>query len=205
MGVAVPTGQNVPVGQMTQSSRVLRKPPACARIVWLAWVPPGHGCGELAPSRHRYPLVQSTQLVAPRPAWYLPDWHSAHVAAPGKAAAEPGRHSAQELLKIDPGTGLAVPTAHSRHELLLDAPRSGLYVPAGHCSKVIAALAAPSTAQKPPSAQSEHAEAPATAAKVPTPHAVHSPAPLTGLCAPSVHGNCMTEPLNLPAHTTRVA
>ena len=42
VGSFVPTGQNVPIGQITQSSRLPRKPTA-AITLWLAWVPPGQG------------------------------------------------------------------------------------------------------------------------------------------------------------------
>ena len=52
VGAAEPTGQNVPPGHAMQSSSELRKPSA-ARTVWLACVPPEHGCGLRAPGGHR--------------------------------------------------------------------------------------------------------------------------------------------------------
>ena len=52
LGPPEPTEHDVPAGQMTHSSRLLRKP-LMLRTVWLAWVPPGHGCGAEEPSTHR--------------------------------------------------------------------------------------------------------------------------------------------------------
>ena len=51
-GTAEPTGQKVPSGQTTHCSSELRKP-LTLRTVWLACVPPGHGCGADEPSTHR--------------------------------------------------------------------------------------------------------------------------------------------------------
>ena len=62
VGVEEPTGQKEPAPQITQSSRVLRKP-SRASTAWSAWRPPGHGCGALAPSTHRYPVVQGRHCV----------------------------------------------------------------------------------------------------------------------------------------------
>ena len=52
LGVLEPTEQDVPAGQMTQSVvRLLRKP-MLAIVSGFAYVPPGHGCGAVAPSAH---------------------------------------------------------------------------------------------------------------------------------------------------------
>ena len=52
LGSAEPTLQLVPGGQTMHSSRLLRLP-LMLRTVWLAWVPGGHGCGEVAPGTQR--------------------------------------------------------------------------------------------------------------------------------------------------------
>ena len=52
-GAAEPTGHEVPSGQIMQSSSRLLKKPVRLRTVWLACVPPGHGCGALEPSTQR--------------------------------------------------------------------------------------------------------------------------------------------------------
>ena len=51
-GSALPTEQAVPAGQTTHWSREERKP-VMLRTVWLACVPPRHGCGALLPSTQR--------------------------------------------------------------------------------------------------------------------------------------------------------
>ena len=51
-GSAEPTEQLVPAGQTMHSSSELRKP-VWLSTVWLAWVPPGHGCGADEPLMHK--------------------------------------------------------------------------------------------------------------------------------------------------------
>ena len=52
VGSLVPTAHEVPDGHMTHWSRELRNPSIC-KTVWLACVPPRHGCGALLPLRQR--------------------------------------------------------------------------------------------------------------------------------------------------------
>ena len=100
---------------------------------------------------------------------------------PGTAATEPGRQSKQTLRSHLPGTGLAFPAGQFRHAAALDEPVSGLYVPSGHGAKVWLALAAPTAAQYPPTAQLLQVLCPGEALNVPIPHAVHCEAPCPGL------------------------
>ena len=51
-GSAEPTEQLVPAGQTIHSSSELRKP-VMLSTVWLACVPPGHGCGADEPLMQR--------------------------------------------------------------------------------------------------------------------------------------------------------
>ena len=130
------------------------------------------------------------------------------MALPVTAAWLPGKQLVQTLMLDMPGTGLALPTGQPMHDETSDAPRLGLYVPAGHCSKVIAALEAPTVAQKPPTGQSVHELDPACALYVPTPHASQDAAPGCALIDPIVQSKHRTLPLkdeNVPAgHSSHV-
>jgi hypothetical protein len=72
------------------------------RTVWLAWVPPGHGCGALEPRTHKYPGVHSSHSVLLDTDVYLPGAHRSHVDFPLLDAYEPGRHA----------VGVTEPVAH---------------------------------------------------------------------------------------------
>lgn len=114
---------------------------------------------------------------------------------PAAAANDPGKQSEQTEAAMLPGMGLDVPAGHATHALLSEPPRFGLYVPAGHCSKVWAALAAPTAAQKPPFAHWLQVDAPGEALYVPIPHGVQVDAPVLGLCAPSAQSKQSTPPV----------
>ena len=128
-----PTEQLVPAGQMMQSVVRLERKPTFARTVWLACVPPGHGCGAELPSTHRYPGVHSRQAVLPEVGENLPASHRSQVDCPGLAETAPGRHGRHAASLVLPGTGLALPAGHATHASALEAPRVGLKVPAEHC------------------------------------------------------------------------
>jgi len=86
------------------------------------------------------------------------------------------------------GTGLALPTGQAMHAALLEAPVMLLNVPGGHPSKAIAALMAPTLAQKPPTGQGLQAVALGVALKEPAGHALQLLAPLSALKVPGLHG-----------------
>ena len=94
--------------------------------VWLAWVPPGQGCGALEPSTHRKPGVHGWQAVLPDVDVNLRLGHRLQIAVPFCAAYEPGRHALHAEAAVDWGTGLALPAGHERHEVIVDVPLSGL-------------------------------------------------------------------------------
>ena len=72
------------------------------RTVWLACVPPGHGCGALEPSTHRKPAVQLLHAVLPESGVNLPAGHKVHVCWPAVGLYAPGKQ----------GAGSAEPTEH---------------------------------------------------------------------------------------------
>ena len=102
VGASVPTGQYVPTGHVMHSSRLARKP-TVARTVWLACLPPGHGCAALEPCTQRRPRMQSSQAVLFDESAYLPASHWMHVAWPVVGLYRPGKH----------GDGATEPVAHA--------------------------------------------------------------------------------------------
>jgi len=94
--------------------------------VWLAWVPPGQGCGADEPSTHKYPGVHGWQAVLPDVDVYVPAGQRLQTSVPFSAAKDPGRHALHAEAPVDWGTGLALPAGQERHEVFVDAPMSGL-------------------------------------------------------------------------------
>ena len=111
----------------------------------------------------------------------------------------PGAHGLHASSLSLPGTGLALPPGHARQDATLSAPRSGLYVPAGHWVKAMAALAAPSEAQKPPMGQAVQLVERRAALYEPAGHGKHpTELPAVSLKVPGKHGmqlSALCEPL----------
>jgi hypothetical protein len=156
--------------------------------VWLAWVPPGQGCGALEPSTHRKPGVHGWQAVLPGVDVNVPAGQRLQMDVPCCAAYEPGRHALQAEAAVDWGTGLAVPAGQERHEVFVDDPSTGLYVPAGHGEKVRLRAAAPAMGQKPPRGQAVHSTARKFDEYVAGGQAEHAIAPDVGLYEPGRQG-----------------
>ena len=67
-GSAEPVAHAAPAGHSTQSSwEVMAR---VSDVFW--WRPDGQGSGEAAPSVQYEPAVQSSHVVLPGRAWYLP-------------------------------------------------------------------------------------------------------------------------------------
>ena len=82
--------------------------------VWLAWVPPGQGCGALAPSTHRKPGVHGWQAVLPDVDVNFPLVHRSHDCVPAAALNEPGRQG----LGVAEPTEQLVPAGQTMHSLM---------------------------------------------------------------------------------------
>lgn len=63
------------------------------RTVWLACVPPGHGCGALDPSKHNLPTSQSLQTVLFGLAVNFPVGQGLHVGSLPLVAYVPGKQA----------------------------------------------------------------------------------------------------------------
>ena len=85
--------------------------------------------------------------VALLTSWYEPASQRAHISSPGSAAYEPGRQTLHAVRSVLPVIGLALPAGQLSQVALLVAPTAPLQVPTGHGSKVMLALAAPTSAQ----------------------------------------------------------